>query len=489
MRPPKERRRRPHGTSLVGETYADVGPLSRQQRLVIELVTQRGPRTVQTELPSRPSLRRALGRWDLTAIGINQVIGGAIFLMPADVARQVGNWAPLALLVIGLASLCVALCFAEVGSRFEGTGGPYLYTRAAFGRFVAFEVGWMQWFTRATSQASVANGLALALGFYWPFMTRGVGRAAVISALTIALLWINVRGIRQSAWVVNTLTIGKLVPLFVFILGGLFFLRPERLGPLPPVTVEQVSTAALLLIFTFGGYDVIGVPAGEATEPRKHIPFAFITTMLLVTAIFILAQVVAMSVLPDVAVSQRPIADASALMFGAAGALMISIGSVVSMTGNNAGQVLTGSRMLYALAENQELPRWFGRIHPKYRTPHHSVIFTSVVALVLMLSGSFVFLAAVSAVARLITYTGACTAMLMLRRPQFAGHVKPATFIVPGGGVVPILAIGSSMLILVMANRQQLLAGAIALAVGAALFFLNGRLRDRESSEPIPVTP
>jgi APA family basic amino acid/polyamine antiporter len=444
---------------------------------------------VQTGLIKQPSLRRALGRWDLTAIGINQVIGGAIFLMPAVVAREVGNWAPIALLAIGLASLCVALCFAEVGSRFEGTGGPYLYTRAAFGRFVAFEVGWMQWFTRATSQASIANGLALALGFYWPVVTSGLGRASVISGITLGLLWINVRGIRQSAWVVNALTIGKLVPLFVFILGGLLYLQPERLLPLPSVTIEQASTAALLLIFTFGGYDVIGVPAGEATDPRRHIPFAFVTTMIVVTVVLVLAQVVTMSVLPDVAASTTPMADASALIFGAAGALMISVGSVVSMTGNNAGQVLTGSRMLYALAEHDELPRWFARIHPAYRTPHHCVIFTTIVALILMLTGSFVFLAAVSAVARLITYLGACGAMLMLRRPQYAGQVQPPTFVVPGGALVPALAIGSSMLILVMANRQQLLSGAAALTAGAFLFILNDRLRSRASREPVPVTP
>src|SRR5919108_2024375 len=153
---------------------------------------------------SQPTLRRALGRWDLTAIGINQVIGGAIFLMPAQVAAQVGNWAPLALVAVGVASMAVALCFAEVGSRFEGTGGPYLYTRAAFGRFVAFEVGWMQWFTRATSQASIANGIALAVGFYWPAVVGGAARVTLLVTLTLLLLWINVRGIRQSAWVVNT---------------------------------------------------------------------------------------------------------------------------------------------------------------------------------------------------------------------------------------------------------------------------------------------
>jgi amino acid transporter len=432
----------------------------------------------------QPSLRRALGRWDLTAIGVNQVIGGAIFLMPADVARQVGNWAPIALLAIGLASMAVALCFAEVGSRFEGTGGPYLYTRAAFGRFVAFEVGWMQWFTRATSQASVANGIALALGFYFPLMVGGAGRAVLLTAITLALLWINVRGIRQSAWVVNALTIGKLVPLFALILGGVVFIDPGRFAELPPITVEQASTAALLLIFTFGGYDVIGVPAGEATNPRRHIPFAFMTTILLVTTVFVLGQLVAMSVLADVTASRTPMADAAAVMFGAGGALMISVGSVISMTGNNAGQVLTGSRMLYALAENDELPGWFGRVHPEYRTPSNSVIFTSVVALALMLSGSFVFLAAVSAVARLITYTGACAATLALRQPRFEGEVQPATFVVPGGPVIPFLAIASSMLILVMANRQQLLSGLAALAVGALLFWMNNRFGRSRLASP-----
>src|SRR5215813_8361846 len=157
-------------------------------------------------IPAQPALRRVLGKWDLTAIGVNQVIGGAIFLMPSQLTAQIGNWSPIAFLLAGLASLFVALCFAEVGSRFEATGGPYLYTRAAFGSFAAFEVGWMQWFTRASSQASVVNGLALAFGFYWPVMKEGPGRAAMIAVLTLGLGVINALGIRQSSFVVNALT-------------------------------------------------------------------------------------------------------------------------------------------------------------------------------------------------------------------------------------------------------------------------------------------
>jgi APA family basic amino acid/polyamine antiporter len=423
------------------------------------------------------TLRRALGRWDLTAIGINQVIGGAIFLMPSQVAAQIGAWSPIAFVLMGLASLAVALCFAEVGSRFDSTGGPYLYTRAAFGRFVGFEVGWMQWFTRAASQASVMAGIALALGYYWPAVTAGWPRAVVLVGVTAALTWVNARGIRQSAWLVNALTIGKLLPLFLFIVIGLRDVDPGALAALPPITLRQFSAAALLMIFVYGGYDVIPVPAGEALDPRRHVPFALIVTILAVMAVMTLTQIVAQAVLPDLAAHSTPIADAAAVFLGSAGALLVGVGSVISMMGNNAGQVLSGSRMLFALAEHGELPAFFGRIHPRYRTPANAVVFTSVVAVVLALTGSFAKLAVVSALARLVMYTGVSAATLTLRSPRFADGVKPATFVAPLGPVVPAIAILVSVAIAAGATREQFLGGFTALAAGAALFAIRSRLR------------
>jgi amino acid transporter len=430
------------------------------------------PASVASPAEASPTLRRELGKWDLTAIGINQVIGSAVFFLPSQVAAQVGNWSPLAFVAIGFASLLVALCFAEVGSRFERTGGPYLYTRAAFGRFVAFEVGWMQWVTRVTSQASIINAVALALGFYWPAVTTGAGRVALISGVTLTLGWINVVGIRPSAFVINLFTIAKLVPLAVFIVVGMWFIDVSRLTPTGSVSMPQISAAALLLIFAFGGYDVIGVPAGESADPRRHLPFAFVATIVSVTAIMTLAQIVALGTMPELTASKTPLADASLLFMGAAGALLISAGSVVSMTGNNFGAVLTGSRMLFALAENGELPRLFAKIHPRYRTPSNAVIFSTLAALVLALSGSFVFLAIASAVARLVAYTGTCAATLRLRHPQFRGAVAPATFVIPFGPLVPLAAIAVSLLILAGATREQLVGGAMGLAAGAALFVL-----------------
>jgi len=416
------------------------------------------------------TLKRVLGRWDLTAIGINQVIGGAIFLIPSQVAAQIGAWSPIAFVLMGIATLAVALCFAEVGSRFDRTGGPYLYTRAAFGRFAAFEVGWMQWFTRAASQASVMAGIAVALGYYWPAMTGGWPRAALLVGITASLAWVNVRGIRQSAWVVNALTIGKLLPLAIFIIAGLSFIEPARLTALPPITMNQTSTAALLLIFIFGGFDVVATPAGEAIDPRRHVPFALVTTIVVVTSVMTLAQIVAQGVLPDLAPHSTPIADAAAVFLGSAGALLVGAGSVVSMTGNNAGQVLSGSRMLFALAEHGELPAFFGHIHPRFRTPANAVLFTSVVAVFLALSGSWAKLAVVSAVARLVTYTGVSAATLRLRAPRFSQNVPAAAFVAPFGPVVPVVAIAMSLGVAAGATREQLLGGLAALAVGAVLY-------------------
>jgi APA family basic amino acid/polyamine antiporter len=416
------------------------------------------------------TLKRALGRWDLTALGVNQVIGGAIFLWPAQVAAQVGAWSPIGYILIGLLSLSVALCFAELSSRFDSTGGPYLYTRAAFGEFVGFEIGWMQWFSRATSQASIMAATAIALGYYWPALTTGWLRAAFLVALTLVFGGINVRGVRQSSTVVNVFTIGKLLPLAIFIVVGLAYIEPSRLTVLPPVTVQQSLAAGLLFIFIFGGYEVVPVPAGESLDPRRDIPFAMVATIVSVMIVMTLTQVVAQGVLPDLAGHSTPIADAAAAFMGATGALLIGIGSVVSMTGNNAGQVLSGSRMIFALAEQGQLPPFLARIHPEYRTPANAIVFTSAVALTLALSGSFAQIALVSALARLLMYAGSAAATLRLRSIPPAGMVKPARFVAPFGATMPIVAIGVCVVLAAGATMAQLLSGIVALLAGAALF-------------------
>jgi amino acid transporter len=423
-------------------------------------------------VPSAPSLKRELGRWDLTAIGVNQVIGGAVFALPAALALNAGAWSPWMVAAVGLASMLVALSFAEVASRFDGTGGPYLYTRAAFGRFAAFEVGWMMWFTRAASWASVINVLVASLGRYWPAVTAGFPRALLLTVIISAITALNIRGIKQSSFAVNLFTAGKLLPLIAFIAIGMFFVDPGRLTADATVSATELSSTALLLIFAFGGYEVVPVVAGEARDPRRAVPFALIMTIVIVTLVMTLAQVVAIGTLPGLAQSKTPLADAAMLFMGAAGAMMITAGAVVSTSGNNIGQALSGSRNLFALAEQGDLPPFFGRVHAQYRTPVTAITITAAVSLVLAVSGTFASMAAVSALSRLLVYVATCAATLRLRNAKFEAAVKPAAFEVPFGPVIPAAAIVFALAILAGASRDQILAGLVALAVGAVLYVI-----------------
>jgi amino acid transporter len=422
--------------------------------------------------PSQSALKRELGRWDLTALGVNQVIGAAVFALPAALAASVGSWSPWMVAAVGVASLLIALCFAEVASRFDGTGGPYLYTRAAFGRFAGFEVGWMMWFTRAASWASVINVLVASLGFYWPAVTAGLPRAVTISAVIALLAAINVRGIRQSSLVVNLLTVSKLVPLAIFLGAGLFVVDWTRLAPDPAPSADALSTSGLLLIFAFGGYEVVPVPGGESRNPRRDVPFALIMTIVIVTTLLTLAQIVALGTLPGLAASKTPLADAAALFLGVGGAAMITLGAVISTMGNNMGGALSGSRNLFALAEQGDLPPFFARVHPTFRTPATAVLVTAGVSLALALSGTFQSMAAASAISRLVVYVATCASMLRLRASDFRDVVRPAGFVVPFWAAIPIAAIAIAMCILAGATPVQLRNGGAALAAGAILYVI-----------------
>jgi len=419
--------------------------------------------------PAPVQLRRELGKWDLTALGVNQVIGGAVFAVPAALAKDLGSWSWLAIGVVGLLAMTVALNFAEAGSRFDETGGPYLYTRAAFGRFVSFEVGWVVWLVRVTSWSSVVNVLVSAIGFYWPAVTSGLTRVSLITAVVLIIMAVNVRGIRQSSLVVNGLTIAKLTPLAIFIVFGLPHVSLAALQPDAALTWGQISKTGLLLIFAFGGYEVISVPAGEARDPRRQVPFAMIATIVIVTLVLTLAQVVVLGTLPGLAQSSTPLADAALVFLGATGAMLMTAGAVVSVAGNNMGAALSGSRSLFALAEQGDVPRLFGHIHARFRTPDVAIVATCLTTLALALTGSFAQLAAVSAIGRLLVYSGTCASVLRLRRQG------PAPFTIAGGPAVSIVALAMCAVMLAGATGDQLLRGGIALVAGAALFLVARR--------------
>jgi amino acid transporter len=191
-----------------------------------------------------------------------------------------------------------------------------------------------------------------------------------------------------------------------------------------------------------------------------------IMTIIVTGLVMTLAQVVSVGTLPGLAASKTPLADAALLFIGGWGALMMTIGATVSTTGQNMGSALSGSRNLFALAEQGDLPAVFGRLHPRYRTPVVAIVLTSLLSLALALSGTFASMATVSAVARLVVYVGTAAAVLALRR------TGRAAFTIPGGPLVPVVALAVCVSILAGATPVQRQSGAIALVIGAVLFLL-----------------
>jgi APA family basic amino acid/polyamine antiporter len=331
----------------------------------------------------------------------------------------------------------------------------------------------MAWFVRVASWASVVNVLVNALGFYWPVLRTGAPRTVLISAVILSIMALNIRGIKQSSFVVNLLTIGKVTPLVIYLMLGLPQISAAGLAPDDAVTLEQVSQAALLLIFAFGGYEVIPVPAGETKDPRRAVPFAMIMTIVIVAILMTLAQIVTLGILPDLGATKTdtPLADAALIFIGGWGALMMTAGASISVAGNNVGAAISGGRSLFALAEQGDVPKIFGHIHARYRTPDVAIVFTCLVTLALALSGTFAKLAVVSAVARLLVYGGTCASVLALRKQG------RAPFTIPFGPLIPIVALVVCAGILAGATMAQLRGGAIALAAGAILYVISRRGR------------
>jgi APA family basic amino acid/polyamine antiporter len=411
-------------------------------------------------------LVRTVGFWGLVAMCINAVIGSGVFLLPYESYKLLGPFSLWAPLIFAIPVFILALCFAEAASHFSEPGGAYLYAKTAFGDFVGFETGWMNWIARLTSLASLSNGFVLSLALFFPTLKTGIPRAVVITSSILLLALIHYLGVRYGAASIYVFTLGKLVPLIGFILLSLWVWKSN---PIPqsfamPGPGTHWVDAALFMLFAYAGFENLGVPAGEYKNPRRDLPSALLAGILAIAAIYVLVQLGAMSALPDLSSSDTPIASAASAIIGPLGGIIVTIGALMSMAGTNSGTMLEGSRMLYALSLGRKMgPVSF--IHPRFHTPTVAIIIHTAAALVFALSGSFRQLALLSAVARLTTYLATSLAVPRLRRLN-EGFRTP-------GLIVPILGTIVALAFVVTLDRWKLLAGGIALATGALVYLVS----------------
>jgi basic amino acid/polyamine antiporter, APA family len=436
----------------------------------------------------RPGLLRAVSRWQIVALVLNDVIGSGVYLLPAGAAALLGGASVGAVVLAGAAVLLVVLCFAEAASHFDQPGSAYLYAREAFGELVGFEVGWMTWLARVASVASLAVAFAQALGYLWPEARAGWGREAAIVLPVLGLTALNVVGIRSGVRTAVLLAVAKIVPLLVFVVAGTVWALRAGAGAAGVVTAggtvvragtlaagggsqgwHQIGAAALLLLYAYAGFENTAAAAGEYKNPRRDVPFALLAQIGFVTLLYAWVQWVALATLPGLAASATPLADAARRFLGAWGGWLLTIGATLSILGTNGNTVLTGPRYLFALARGGYGPRLLGAVHPRFRTPAVAVVAQTAIALPLALSGTFTGLAALSVVARLATYLGTAAAVPVLRRKLGS---RPGAFRLPGGPLVPVAAALLCVVFAASATRRDLIAGAVALAIGLGVWKL-----------------
>jgi len=392
---------------------------------------------------SGKQLLRAIGRWSLAALVVNSVIGSGVFGLPSTVAGLLGRLSPLAVLLTGAGMSIIFGCFAEVASRFQQAGGPYLYARAAFGRGMGIQMAWMLCLGQVTAPAANANLFVIYLGEFWPHARDPLPRALILTILVGVLAFINVRGVRAGTQVSNVFTAAKLVPLFAVIGWGLFVLHshPVATSPGAPaaVTASQWLKAVLLLVFAYGGFETALAPMSEAKNPRRDAPFALATALAVCTVIYALIQWVVIGVLPDATHSSRPLADVARLAVGPIGGGLVAVGALICFYGYLSAKILAMPRVPFALAEQGDFPKAFAAVHRRFHTPYVSILVFAAVVWGLALIGDFKWNVTLSAVARLLYYGVGCAALPILRRKNPEG--ASAMFHLPAGNFFAVLGV------------------------------------------------
>ncbi len=407
---------------------------------------------------------------DCVGLGINGIIGTGIFLLPAKVFLAAGGLSWAAWFAIGSVCLLVGLCFCEAAGRADKNGGPYLYARDAFGRWVGVAVGWMALAANLFAFGAVARGFGRNLSYLIPPLSQPGPQIGLAIAVIASLAALNYRGIKPGALVSDFFSGAKLIPIALFIGVGLFFVDWHRLSIPPPSGVGTLSALKLggfAALFACTGFEYVPVPAGETDNPKRNVPLALFGALLGSVILYALVQIVFIGTHPNPALADKPLAEAAGAFLGPWAGRFITVGAVISSFGYLTAVALVSPRYLSALGEAGELPSVFARPHPRFATPFISILFCAVCCSVLAAFADFDRLADLNNAAVFAQYVPTCLAVLVLRRTR-----APSGFVLPFGPVIPVLATVGCLLFLNGIGRDDVILSLATLAVGLSLHAL-----------------
>ena len=391
---------------------------------------------------------------------LNTMIGASIFGLPSLLAARLGRQSPAAYLIAAAGVAVIAACLSEVASQFTEAGGPYLYAREAFGKFVAIQIGWLTWLSRISATSAVTNLFISYLGEFFPAVNSAGIRAAVICVLIGVLAAANYRGVSVGSTVSNLFTVTKVTLLSFFIISGFIslWLHPSlRVAP-SAITTHPADwfESVILMVYAYGGFEAALVATGEVQNPRRDIPFALFSAIAVVTGLYIAVQYVVIHSLPDAAASVKPAVDAARRFLGPSGASIVAAGTLISAYGYLSANMLHAPRVTFAMGQGGDFPAIFAKVHRRFHTPYLSIVTFAALVLLFSIAGSFKWNAILSAVSRLFVYFSSAAALPVLRRK----HPEADAFRLPAGMIFTVIALlFTGVLVTRMHSREILVVG------------------------------
>jgi len=467
-------------------------------------------------------LRKTLGPWSLTALGVGAVIGSGIFILTGTAAagetlsfRSVlhapvldlllhgsgalstigrpgaGPGIALSFLLTALACSFAALCYAELASMIPIAGSAYTYAYATLGEIFAWIIGWDLILEYAVSNMAVAVGfsayfndvlesvfgLRLPERLSGPMIAGGVftGNWYNLPALIVllALTWILVRGVRESAGTNNVMVVIKVAAILIFVFGAAPAVRAENWRPFMPNGFPGVLTGAAIVFFTYIGFDSVSTAAEECRRPQKDLPLGIVASLVICTVLYVSVALVLTGIESYRNLNNAaPVANALKALGYESIRRWVGLGALVGMVSSLLVFQYGQARVWFAMSRDGLLPAAFSRVHQRYRTPHIST----------WVAGLFVGLPAgiwdigtfadLSNIGTLFAFIVVSAAVIVLRRTQ---PDRPRGFRIPGAPWLPGLSIASCLVLMLSLPLQTWLRFAVWLAIGLAIYHLFGR--------------
>jgi amino acid transporter len=422
----------------------------------------------------KENLKRDIGVVGLASAVINGTVGTGIFILPALAAEKTGAAAIICFFICGLLIFLIALCFAEVGSKINISGGTYAYIELAFGPFIGFIANNLFWFGSCVfADAATASALSKTLSFFIPQLDSDFVRPFFFLVLFAGLAYINIRGAKHGIRFIVFATFAKLIPLLLLIAFGTGHITAENLHWKHTPSLSDISSSTFILFFAFFGIETAVTNGGEFKNPARIVPLGIFSGLSFVLILYIAIQLITQGVLGDQLMNFKdaPLAAVSKIIFGHAGITLIVAGTAISMIGVLSGEILANPRILFAGARDGIMPKFLSKVHSRYFTPYWSIIVYSALGFLLAVTGTFRELIIYATAATILIYLGVVLATIRLRWKKTITTEK--TFIIPGGIIVPLFATAIIIWLLTSLSKKEVTGvGFFILALAIPYFFI-----------------